>query len=109
MFPAGWLLHGVSRLIAAQRAGQVVLDLLLRVALILVTELHTNACSTFALGAFRCHPDDGSGNRDLLVLAHQVQQHENLVTKAIGTVGRNEQTAIDDIGHVRQIERALVP
>ena len=75
------LLHRVRRFVSAECAGQIIFDLLLCVALILVRELHADAGSALALCAFRRHPDDRSCHRDLLFLAHQVQQHEHLVPR----------------------------
>jgi CRP-like cAMP-binding protein len=102
-----WL-HRVRRLVAPEGAGKVVFDLLLGVALVLVAELHPDARRALALCAFRCHPDHGAGHRDLLVLAHQVEQHEYLVAQAVRAVGGYEQTAVDDERHVREVQGALV-
>ena len=95
-------------LIAAQRAGEIVLDLLLRVAAVLIAELHTDAGGAFALRAFRRHPNDAAGDRQFLFLTHQVQQHEHFIAQAVVAVGGNEQAAILDEGHVREIQRALI-
>ena len=74
--------------VAAERAGQVALDLPLGVAAILLAELHADAGGALALRALRRHPDHAPGDRQLLVLAHQVQQHEHLVAEAVVAVGR---------------------
>ena len=48
------------------------------------------------------------GDGQLLVLAHQVQQHEHLVAEAVVAVGRDEQAAVLHERHVREIQGALV-
>ena len=48
------------------------------------------------------------GDRQLLVLAHQVQQHEHLIAEAVVAVGRDEQAAVLHERHVGEIQRALV-
>src|SRR6187200_247976 len=80
-------LHGVRGLVARQRTREVRLDLLLRLAAILVGELHADARGALALGAFGRQPDHASRHRQLLVLAHEVQQHEHLVAEAVVAVG----------------------
>ena len=94
--------------VASEGSGQVVLDFLLRVALILIAELNAYASRSFTLRTFWCHPDDGACDRDFFVFAHQVQQHEHFVAQPIGTVGRNKQPTVDDIGHVREVQGTLV-
>src|SRR5579871_976679 len=101
-------LHGVCGLIAAERAGEVVLDLLLSIAAVLIAELHADPRGALALSAFGRHPDDPPRHRQLLLLAHEVQKHEDLVSQAIVAVGGNEQTAILHERHVREIERAFI-
>lgn len=41
-------------------------------------------------------------------LAHQIEQHKNFVAETIRAVGRNKESAIDDVRHVRKVQRALV-
>ena len=48
------------------------------------------------------------GDRQLLVLAHEVQQHEHLVAEAVVAVGGDEQAAVPHERHVGQVQRALV-
>jgi len=100
--------HGVRGFIAAQCAGQIVLDLLLRVAAVLIAELYADARGTLALRAFRRHPDDAAGDGQLFFLAHEIEQHENFIAQAIIAVGRDEQAAVFDERHVGKIERALI-
>src|SRR5579863_9278436 len=100
--------HGVSGLVPAESAGQIIFDFLLSVAAILVAELHADACGALALGALGRHPDDPSGHRELLFLAHQVQQHEYFIAQAIIAVRRNEQAAVLHERHIGEIQRALI-
>src|SRR5215469_10479088 len=75
----GPTLHGVRGLVAGERACEIGLDLLLRLPAVLLGELHADAGGALALVALRAlrrHPDDASCNRELLVLAHKVEQHE---------------------------------
>ena len=48
------------------------------------------------------------GDRQLLFLAHEIQQHEHFIAQAIVAVGRNEQTAVLHERHIGEIQRALV-
>src|SRR5580692_10803463 len=100
-------LHGMSGLVARERAGEVGLDSLLRLAAVLLAELHADsggALSLVALRALGGHPDHASGDRELLVLAHEVQQHEDLIPQAVIAVGGNEQAAVAHEWHVRQVQ-----
>src|SRR5271165_923139 len=101
-------LHRMRRLVAAQGAGEIVLDLLLGVAAVLFAELHADPRGALALCSFWGHPDDAARNRQLLFLAHQIEQHEDLVAEAIVAVGWNEQAAVFDEWHVGKIQGALV-
>src|SRR5688572_32545723 len=78
-------------LVAAERAGEIRLDFALGVAAVLLAELHADPRGPLALRTLGRHPDDASGDWQLLVLTHQVEQHENLVTEAIVTAGRDEE------------------
>jgi hypothetical protein len=100
--------HRMSGLIATQCAGEIVLDFLLCIAAVLIAELHADAGSALALRAFRRHPNHTAGDRQFLFLAHQVQQHEHLVSETVVAVGWNEQAAVFDEGHVSEIQRALI-
>src|SRR5262245_21959514 len=100
--------HRMGGLVPTQRARQIVLDLLLRLAAILLAELHANARRALALCTLRRHPDHAPGHRQLLVFAHEVEQHEHLVAEAVVAVGWNEQTAVADERHVSEVQRALV-
>jgi len=102
------LLHGMRRLVPAQRTRQIVLDLLLGIAAVLIAELHADPGGALALRAFRRHPDDSPRDRKLLFLAHQIEQHEYFIAQTVVAVGRNEQTAVLHERHVREVERALV-
>ena len=92
--PAAAALHGVRGFVAGERAGEVVLDLVARLAAILVAELHADAGRALALRTLGRHPDDAARHRQLLVLAHEVQQHEDFVADAVVAVGRDEQPAV---------------
>jgi hypothetical protein len=98
----------MSRLIATQCARQIVLDFLLCIAAVLIAELHADAGGAFALRAFRRHPNDAAGDRQFLFLTHQIQQHEYFITQAVIAVGRNEQAAVFDEGHIGEIQGALI-
>lgn len=98
----------MRRLIAAEGAGKIAFDLALRVATVLFAELHTDSSGTPALRAFRRHPNHPSRHRQFLVLAHQIEEHENFIAKPIVAVRWNEKTAVLHKGHVSKVERALV-
>jgi hypothetical protein len=100
--------HGVSGLISPQSARKIVFDLLLRVAAILIAELHADSRGAFPLRAFRGHPDDAAGHRQFLFLTHQIEQHEHFIAQAIIAVGGDEQSAVFDERHISEVERALV-
>ena len=57
---------------------------------------------------FGRHPDHPARHGQLLVLAHQVEQHEHLVAEAVVAAGRHEQAAVLHERHVRQVQGALV-
>ncbi len=57
---------------------------------------------------FGRQPDHSTGDGQLLVFAHEVQQHEHFVAEAVIAVGRDEQPAILHERHVGEIQRALV-
>src|ERR1700722_3047741 len=101
-------LHRVRRLLSRECAGEIILDLLLRLAAVLFAELYADARRALALCALRRHPDDASGDRQLLILAHEIEQHEHLVAEAIIAVRRNEQSAVSHIGHEGKVQRALI-
>src|SRR5690606_16369779 len=96
------------RLVPAERAREIRLDALLRVPLVLVAELDADPRRALALGALRRDPDHPAGDRNLLLLAHQAQQHEDLVAELVARVRRNEQSAVFHERHVREIKCALV-
>ena len=54
----GEILHGVGRPVAFQGSSQKTFDLVTCRTVILVAELHTNACSTVTLCTCRGYPDD---------------------------------------------------
>ena len=94
--------------IPAEGAGEIILDFLLGVAAVLIAELYADSGSALALCALRGHPNHPAGDRKLLLLAHQVQQHENFVPQAIIAVGGDEQAAVLHERHVGEIQRTLV-
>src|SRR4051812_18900764 len=96
-------LHRVGGFIAGERASQIVLDLLLGLPAILLTELHPDTGGALALRALRCHPDHATGDGELLVLAHEVQEHEHLVAEAIVAVRRDEESTILHEWHIGEI------
>src|SRR5215469_9756636 len=107
----GPALHGVRGLVARERACQIGLDLLLRLPAVLLGKLHADARGALALVALRAlgrHPDDASGNRQLLVLAHEIQQHEHFIAEAIIAVGGDEKAAVFHEGHVREVQGTFV-
>ena len=91
-----------------ERAGEVGFDFALRVSLVLLTELHAYTGNTPAAHTLRGHPDHRSRNRNLFLLAHQVEQHKDLVTETIRTTGWNEQATVDYIRHVGQVQGRFV-
>ena len=101
-------LHGVGGLVSPECARQIILDFLLSVAAVLIGELHADPGGAFALRAFGRHPNDPAGDRKLLFLAHQVEQHEDFIAQAVIAVGRNEEAAVLHERHVREVERALI-
>src|SRR5690606_3187936 len=98
----------MGRLVSAQRAREIGFDALLRIALILLAELHADTRRSLALGAFRSNPDDPACDRNLLFFSHEIQQHEHLVTELVARVRRYEEAAVFDEGHVREVQSALV-
>src|SRR5437016_13678626 len=69
-------LHGVSGLVAGQRAREIGLDFLLSLAAVLLAELHADArgaLALFALAPLRRDPDDASRDGQLLVPPHRVE------------------------------------
>src|SRR6516162_9268 len=104
-------LHRVGRFVSRERARQVGLDLLLRLPAILLGELHADAggaLALIALGALGRHPDDAPGDGQLLVLAHEIEQHEHFIAEAVIAVGGDEKTAVLHERHVREIQGTLV-
>ena len=99
----------VRRLVAAERAGEIVLDPLLRVALILLAELHADARGALALRAFRRDPDHAACHGDLLLLTHHVEQHEHFVAELVARVRRDEQAAVLDERHVGEVQARSCP
>ncbi len=102
-------LHRVRGLIARERAGQVILDLVARLAPVLVGELHADAGGALALCTLGSDPDHAPGDRQFLVLPHEIQQHEHLIAEAVVAAGRNEQAAVLDERHVGQIQARSCP
>ena len=95
-------------LVSAERAGEIVLDFLLGVAAILFAELDADSRGPFTLRSLRRHPDYASGHRQLLLLTHEIEQHEHFVAQTIIAVRRNKQAAVFHEGHVGEIQRALI-
>src|SRR5690606_244145 len=104
MQPLVGLLKRVGRLVAAERAGEVGLDTLLRVPLVLLAELHADPRRALALSTLRRDPDDSARDGNLLLLSHQAEQHEHLVAELVARIGRYEEPAILHERHVREIE-----
>src|SRR6516164_4366958 len=101
----------MRRLVAREGAGEIGLDLLLGLAAVLLRELHADTGGALALVALCTlgrHPDDAPGDRQLLVLAHEVQQHEYFIAEPIVAVGRDEKAAVLHEGHVGEIQGTLV-
>src|SRR5689334_13467407 len=98
----------MSGFIARQGAGQIILDLLLRLSTILFAELHADAGGALALRTLRSYPDDATRHRQLLILPHEVEQHEDLIAEPVVAVGRDEEPTVAHEGHVRKVKRALV-
>ena len=107
---SSWIaeLHRMRGLVAGEGAGQIGLDLLLRLPVVLLAELHADAGGALALRALGGHPDHPARHRQLLVLAHEVEQHEHLIPQAVVAVGRDEEAAVLHERHVGQVQRALV-
>ena len=105
---ASWLLHRVRRLVSAERARQIVLNLLLRIAAVLIAELDADAGRPFALRALRRHPYDTAGHGQLFFLTHEIEQHEHFIAQAVVAVRRYEQAAVFHERHVGEIQRALI-
>src|SRR5215472_13247940 len=104
-------LHGVRGFVAGERPGEIGLDLLLCLAAVLLGELHADAGGALALVALRTlgrHPDDAPRDRQLLVLAHEVQEHEHFIAEPVVAVGRDEEAAILHEGHVGEIQGTFV-
>ena len=95
-------------LIAPERSSQIILDLLLGIAAVLIAELHADAGRPLALRALGRHPDDPSRDGEFFLFAHEIEQHEYFVAQAIIAVRRNEQAAVFHEGHVGEIQRALI-
>jgi hypothetical protein len=100
--------HGMCGLVSAKSAGEIVFNFLLSVAAVLIAELHADAGGALALRSLGRHPDHPPGDRQLLFLAHQIQQHEHFVAQSIIAVRRNEQAAVLHERHVGEIQRALI-
>src|ERR1700692_3070275 len=98
----------MSGLVAPECPGQIILDLLLGIAAILIAELHADAGSTLALRALGRHPNDPSRDRQLFLFAHEIEQHEYFVAQTIVAVSGYEQTAVLHERHIRKVERALI-
>jgi hypothetical protein len=98
----------MRRLISTERTGEIVFDFLLRVAAVLIAELHADAGGSFALRALGRHPYYAAGHRQLLFLAHEIEQHEDFVAQTIIAVRRDKQAAVFYEGHVGEIQRALI-
>src|SRR5580698_1287265 len=98
----------MRRFVTGESSGQVGLDLLLGLAAVLLAELHADTGGALALRALGRHPDHAPGHRQLLILTHQVQQHEHLIAEAVVAVGGDEQASVAHEGHVGQIQGAFV-
>src|ERR1700719_3672985 len=101
-------LHGVGGLVPAQCTSEIILDFLLSVAAVLIAELHADAGGALALRPLGGHPDDPPRHGELLLLPHQIQQHEHFVAQAIIAVRRNEQAAVLHERHIGEIQRAFI-
>src|SRR5580700_6558607 len=98
----------MRRLVPAESAGQLILDLLLRVAAVLVAELNADARGALTLRALRGHPDHAARDRELFFLTHEIEQHEHFVAEPVIAVGRDEKPAVLHERHVGEVERTLV-
>src|SRR6266481_3806800 len=98
----------MGRLVAPECPGQIILDLLLGIAAVLIAELHADAGGTLALRALRRHPNDPPRDGELFLFAHEIEQHEYFVAQSVVAVRGYEQPAVLHERHVRKIERALV-
>ena len=98
----------MGRLIAPEGPGQIILDLLLGIAAVLIAELHADAGRALALRALWRHPNDPPRNRQLFLFAHEIEQHEYLVAQTVVAVRGYEQAAVLHERHIRKIERALI-
>ncbi len=101
-------LHGVRGFVAAEGAREIILDFLLGIAAVLIAELHADAGGPLALGPLGSHPDHPAGDRQFLLFAHQIQQHEHFVAQSIIAVRRNEQAAVLHERHIGKVQRALI-
>src|ERR1700674_4771423 len=95
-------------LIAPDGPGQIILDLLLGIAAVLIAELHADAGRTLALRALGRHPNDPSGDRQLFLFTHEIEQHEYFVAQAVVAVRGYEQAAVLHERHIREIKSALI-
>src|ERR1700730_5470615 len=95
-------------LVAGNGTGQIVLDLVAGLATVLFGELHADAGRALALRTLGGDPDHAAGDRQLLILTHEVQQHEHLVAESVIAAGRDEQPTVLYERHIGQVERALV-
>src|SRR5690606_41399425 len=75
-------------------------------ALPLFAELLAYSGRSLALRAFRRDPDDAPRDGNLFLLAHDVQEHEDLVAELVARVRRDEQAAVFHERHVREVERS---
>src|ERR1700730_9163473 len=98
----------MGRLIAPESPGQIILDLLLGIAAVLIAELHADAGRALALRALGRHPNDPSCDRQLFLFAHEIEQHEYFVAQAVVSVQGYEQAAVLHERHIRKIERTLI-
>src|SRR5260370_25984843 len=95
-------------LIAPEGPGQIILDLLLGIAAVLIAELHADAGRTLALRGLGRHTDDPSCDRQLFLFAHEIEEHEYFVAQTVVAVRGYEQAAVLHERHIRKIERALI-
>ena len=98
----------MRQLVAAQRAGEIVLNPFLRIALILIAELHPDTGRALALSPLRCNPDDLTRNGYFLVLSHATQENENLVAEFVAGIRRDKQATVRYERHIGEIQRAFV-
>src|SRR5690242_4849136 len=74
---------------------------------LVILELHPDALHAVAVAAGRSHPHHAPGDRKLVRIIHQADEHENLVADLVAARGRDENAAAFDERHIRRIEDRL--